>query len=668
MKTLKECKLTPKRIEILDKLGCTSTEDVLTYYPFRYEQIESKPFEEWIVKDKVVFEGTLITYPKTNRFSKGRTMSKFEVSFEDQEIEVTIFNRPWTSNLKLGQVITVFGRYEGKSKVTATTYNGKPLAEQLGIQPVYNLKEGITQKNIQDIVRKVFEGTYSEIENIVPEEFINNYRLLNRKDALRMLHFPKSMQEIKAAYRTLKYEEFLKFNLAMQYLRAMENFKEVKVPKVIDTDAVYNLTHSLSYDLTTDQIKAINTIMAEMNSNKIMYRLLQGDVGCGKTLVAILSLYANAIAGYQGAFLAPTEILAKQHYQAIRELLRPTNVVVEVIYSSLPLVKKKEIFERLTNGEIDILIGTHALLQDSVIFKNLGYVVVDEQQRFGVDQRKKIKEKGKNVDFLLMSATPIPRTLANTLYGDMDITTIETMPKGRVPAETKLVKKNSIKPILKDLDNILANGHQLYVICASIEENENYGAKNVNEIADALSKHFKNYKIGVLHGQMSSDEKDKVMNEFAKNHTQILVSTTVVEVGVNVVNATGMVIYDAHRFGLSQLHQLRGRVKRGKEKGYCYLLTDSTTPEAIERLTVLEKSQDGFYISQEDLRLRGPGDILGTRQSGVPGFILGNLIEDTKIIQQAKLDAEKMIHSPDNSDYQKMIKLIMNMQQTTYRD
>ncbi|MCF0115398.1 MAG: DEAD/DEAH box helicase, partial [Erysipelotrichaceae bacterium] len=527
MKTLKECKLTSKRIEILDKLGCTSVEEVLTYYPFRYEQIESKPFSEWLLKDKVVFEGTLITYPKTNRFSKGRTMSKFEVLFDDQEIEVTIFNRPWTSNLKMGQNITVFGRYEGKQRVTASTYNGKPLSEQLGIQPVYNLKEGITQKNVQDIIKKVFEGVYEEIENIVPEEFISNYRLLNRKDALRMLHFPKSMNEIKLANRTLKYEEFLKFNLAMQYLKTLENFKEVKVPKQINTDEVYSLTHHLKYDLTTDQIKAINEIMAEMNSSKIMYRLLQGDVGCGKTLVAILSLYANYLAHYQGAFLAPTEILAKQHYQSIRELLRPTNAVVEVIYSSLPNVVKKDIYERLSKGEIDILVGTHALLQDSVVFKKLGYVVVDEQQRFGVEQRKKIKEKGKNVDFLLMSATPIPRTLANTLYGDMDITTIETMPKGRVPAETILVQKNSIKPIVKDLERILAQGHQLYVICASIEDNENYTAKNVNEIADALAKYFKNYKIGMLHGQMSSDEKDEVMNAFAKNETQILVSTTV---------------------------------------------------------------------------------------------------------------------------------------------
>jgi ATP-dependent DNA helicase RecG len=399
-----------------------------------------------------------------------------------------------------------------------------------------------------------------------------------------------------------------------------------------------------------------------------MYRLLQGDVGSGKTLVAALGLYATFLSGKQGALLAPTEILAKQHYKSLKTLFRPTNVKIEVLYSALSTLKKKDLLDKLVNKEIDILVGTHAILQDNVVFNDLGMVVADEQHRFGVKQREKLREKGDKVDFLLMSATPIPRTLAMILYGDMDISTIETMPKGRKPVKTYLINENSFMSVIDEIEEKLALNEQIYIICAAIEESENFEARNTVDIYNNLKEYFDGrYNVGLLHGKMKSEEKEDVMEEFSKNKIQILISTTVIEVGVNVVNATVMIIYDAHRYGLSQLHQLRGRIQRGNKEGICYLLTDSKDEESLNRLNVLLKSNNGFEISAEDLRLRGPGDILGTRQSGVPGFILGDIFKDTKIINQSRIDAKEIIENKDKPDNNRFIKLI-EKESTSYMD
>ena len=669
MKTLKQYGLTPKKIELLDKLNIHTAEELLSYYPFRYEEVRAVPFSEWRVKDKVVFEGRIITPVKTNRITKGRTITRFEVETDETDLQITIFNRPWARQLNIGDVITITGKYDGYDKVTALNYNNKPLKDQLGINPIYNLKEGITQKHITDAIRKVMEHA-EDIEDVVPASFIDRYRLLPKKVSLRFIHFPRNHQEIEAAFRSLKYEEFLKFHLAIQYIRSKEILRYHKKPKAFSFDDVYALAIAQPFQLTADQVKATNDILADLSSDSMMYRLIQGDVGCGKTMVASLAMYANCLAGYQSALLAPTEILAKQHYFSLKKLFRPCDLKIEVLYSALSQAKKNDILTALKNGEIDILIGTHALLQPDVEFHNLGLVIADEQQRFGVDQRRALRNKGNNVDFLLMSATPIPRTLANTLYGDMDISTIETMPAGRKGVETHYIHKNSIVPIIPELVRLLKEGKQIYVICAAIEENENYDARNVIDVRDKLSEVFKDYKVDALHGRMSSEEKEEKMDAFNRHQSDILVSTTVVEVGVNVVNATCIVIYDAHRFGMSQIHQLRGRVQRGSEKGYCYLLSDTDEPESMERLNVLERTSNGFEISQEDLRLRGPGDILGTRQSGVPGFILGNLVEDTRIINQAKLDAIEMMKNPNNPEYEPMMKLIiaLNQDNATYID
>jgi len=653
----KRLKLTSKRLTVLHQLGLYTTDDLLMYYPYRYETITSSAFADWKIKDKVWFEGEVVQLPRSWR--KGRLVTTtFQVRSLEQILTITIFNRPWAKSLNLNQILTIQGVYQGNSKVTAISYDTKPLAEHAAITPIYSIKAGIRQKTLQTIIYSVLNQLQDEIIDDIPDEFRQAYRLLTLKVAYRCIHIPSSMSEVQAAVRTLKYAEFLRFFTAIQLMRSTDGIRITKKPKIFSSKKIQQAIQSLSFELTADQKDTLEKILNDMGSTHTMYRLVQGDVGCGKTVVATLALYAAFLSGYQGAMLAPTEILARQHYISVNQVLAPFGVKTEVLYSALTPAKKKEILEDVASGKINILIGTHSMIQDSVTFHKLGLTIADEQQRFGVSQRKALKQKGEQVDFLLMSATPIPRTLAASLFGDMDVSTIETMPAGRITPVTTLVKENSFRTVLDDIKCLLKSGRQLYVICAAVDENEEYYARNVYDTTESIQKLFPQYKVACLHGRMTADEKQAIMQAFNTNDIQILVSTTVVEVGVNVVNATGMIIYDADRFGLSQLHQLRGRIQRGSEQGYCWLLTASHEERVLQRLDVLVKSNNGFEISYEDLRLRGPGDILGTRQSGVPDFILGNIVEDTAMINQARKDALKVMESADNPDYQILLETV----------
>lgn len=653
----KRLKLTSKRVQILHELGLYTTDDLLMYYPYRYEVITTSAFSDWKIKDKVWFEGEVVQLPRSWR--KGRLVTTtFQVRFQEQILTVTIFNRPWAKSLNLNQILTIQGVYQGNCKVTAMSYDTKSLVEHAPITPIYSIKDGIRQKTLQTIIHSVLNQLHDEIIDDIPEEFRQAYRLLPLKLAYRCIHIPSSMNEVQAAVRTLKYAEFLRFFTAIQLMRSTEGIRITKKPKIFSSKKIQQAIQSLSFEMTADQRDTLEKILNDMGSTHTMYRLVQGDVGCGKTVVATLALYAAFLSGYQAAMLAPTEILARQHYQSVNEVLAPFGVKTEVLYSALSSAKKNEILKDVASGEIDILIGTHSMIQDTVTFHKLGLTIADEQQRFGVAQRKALKQKGEQVDFLLMSATPIPRTLAASLFGDMDVSTIETMPAGRITPITTLIKENSFRTVLEDVKRILISGRQLYVICAAVDENEEYHARNVYDTMESIQKLFPQYKVACLHGRMSTDEKQAIMQAFHDNDIQILVSTTVVEVGVNVVNATGMIIYDADRFGLSQLHQLRGRIQRGSEQGYCWLLTASQDERVLQRLEVLVKSNNGFEISYEDLRLRGPGDILGTRQSGVPDFILGNIVEDTAMINQARKDALKVMESADNPDYHILLETV----------
>ena len=665
----KRLKLTSKRLQILHELGLYTTDDLLMYYPYRYEVITTSAFSDWKIKDKVWFEGEVVQLPRSWR--KGRLVTTtFQVRSQEQILTITIFNRPWAKSLNLNQILTIQGVYQGNSKVTAISYDTKLLAEHASITPIYSIKEGIRQKTLQTIIHSVLNQLQDEIIDDIPDEFRQAYRLLPLKLAYRYIHIPSSMNEVQAAVRTLKYAEFLRFFTAIQLMRSTEGIRIAKKPKIFSSKKIQQAIQSLSFEMTADQRDTLEKILYDMGSTHAMYRLVQGDVGCGKTVVATLALYAAFLSGYQGAMLAPTEILARQHYLSVNEVLAPFGVKTEVLYSALSSAKKNEILKDVASGKIDILIGTHSMIQDTVTFHKLGLTIADEQQRFGVAQRKALKQKGEQVDFLLMSATPIPRTLAASLFGDMDVSTIETMPAGRITPITTLIKENSFRTVLDEVKRLLVSGRQLYVICAAVDENEEYHARNVYDTMESIQKLFPQYKVSCLHGRMSTDEKQAIMQAFHDNDIQILVSTTVVEVGVNVVNATGMIIYDADRFGLSQLHQLRGRIQRGSEQGYCWLLTASQDERVLQRLEVLVKSNNGFEISYEDLRLRGPGDILGTRQSGVPDFILGNIVEDTAMINQARKDALKVMESVDNPDYQILLETVKkrNKKNAEYAD
>ena len=641
---LSELKLTDKRLEICRRLDLKDSDDILRYYPFKYERNVLTHYEDFIEGERVVFEGELISYPNTFRFRGKLSRTTFKVLYEEEEITVTIFNRPWikSNNNK----IAIIGRYEGKNKVTASNFYTKDISEILGINPIYSLKDGIKQNEIRKLIEYTFKKV-NDVKDYVPQKLLDKHGLCDLKSALYNIHFPSNELDLKKSLARLKYEEFLRFYLSLEIL-SDNNQINIKDGKNIDQNKIDSFINSLPYVLTVDQKEAIDDILKDLRSNKLMYRLLQGEVGSGKTLVSMIGLYANYLSGYQGALMAPTEILAKQHLLSFKETFND-EIKIELLVSGNK--DNVDIKKRLKDGDIDIVIGTHALFQEDVSFKNLGLVITDEQHRFGVKQRKALKEKGENVDFLLMSATPIPRTLASSLYGNMDISTIKTLPSGRKGCDTFLINKNSIVDILPNLKEKLDEGRQIYLVASSIEASDSYGGKDVTGLYNSLIDVFKPYKVGLLHGKMTGEEKDETMEKFNNNEIQILVSTTVIEVGVNVKNATVMVIYDADRFGLSQLHQLRGRVQRGDFKGTCYLLTNNKDSEVKKRLNVLVDSNDGFKISEEDLKLRGPGDILGTRQSGLPTFILGDIFNDTNIIEASKDDVKMVLDNLDKDDF-----------------
>ena len=640
---LNELKLTDRRKEICRRLNLNDSHDILHYYPYRYENYQLTPYKSFREGMNIFFEAELLTSPYVYRYGNKRSVTRFKVLFEEEEIFVTIYNRPWVNNLRIGSKIIIHGKYEGKNNVTAINYYLKSLDEVRGIKAFYSLKEGISNNDIEKIVSIVLEKTVSEESDDIPEYFKEKHKLLSLKDALINIHKPKDEMSLRKALSRLKYEEFLNFYSCLFLLKKSDD-TDIDYSKDFDEMKIKEFMDTFPFEFTADQRSAIEEILNDLSSKKPMDRLLEGEVGSGKTAVAEVACYATCLAGYQSALMAPTEILAFQHYEDFSKRMKGDSIVL--LTSSIN--DKEKTKELIRNGKADIVIGTHSLFYEDVMFKNLGLVIADEQQRFGVNQRKLLRQKGEKCDLLLMSATPIPRTLASAVYGDKDVSVIETLPKGRKGCRTYLIRKNSISDKLDEIKEELKKGRQIYIVCASIDKNDEYKAKDVNGIYDSLINVLKPYKLGLLHGKMSSEDKNRVMKEFADNEINVLVCTTVVEVGISVANATMMIIYDADRFGLSQLHQLRGRVQRGNIEGSCYLLTDSKDDRVIERLNVLCKTNNGFEIAREDLRLRGPGDMLGTRQSGLPAFVLGNIVEDTKFIEAAKKDAREILERPED--------------------
>ncbi len=661
---LKEIKISDKKIEVLQQMKINSVQDLLTHYPFRYEENETKPFSMWQVGDRVCFEAMIISRAVVSRYGYKKSMTRFKVLYDNEEIGITLFNRPWTSGFQLEKMISIFGKYDGNGKVTCSNYNSQPLSQQLGLLPVYNVKEGISQKDIRNYIDKALHNI--TIMDFISEDLRLKYRLMHRKEALMQIHHPKNKEMLTHSLRTLKYEEFLKFQLQMLYMKSQNTMKK-GLAKHFDENKMNAFIRSLPYTLTSGQQEAIQDIVQDLQSDKVMYRLIQGDVGCGKTLVAAIGMYASVLANTQAAMMAPTEILAKQHYQNLCVLFQDLPIRIGVLYSSMKAKDKKEMLEQVKAGDIHILVGTHALFQNDVVYHNLGLVVADEQHRFGVEQRRKLLEKGEKVDFLLMSATPIPRTLAVSIYGDMDVSTITTLPLGRKKIITKYIKEDSLRSVLEEVLAFIDQGMQCYIVAPAIEKNDEYSMRNVEELYKNMNSVLgRKYRLALLHGKMNSEQKDEIMQAFLLHESDILITTTVIEVGVDVKNANIMIIYDAHRFGMSQIHQLRGRVGRGNTQGYCYLLSGSKDEDAQKRLQICADTNDGFVIAQEDLSIRGPGDLLGVRQSGISGFILGDIIKDSVILEIAKEDATYILSHLN--EYTLMRKFVEKKDYTSYLD
>ncbi len=655
-------KLLKSEEKIVQFLQLNDLMELLFIFPYRYDNNELEDFSNWKINDKVFFNGLLLSKPRTAYFNR-RSSSRFQVEYQGNIIDCTIYNRKWISSLEPGININIEGKYSGINRVTVSNYNTNKLESSLGMFPVYSLTSGVTISSYRKFLKKVFNKYQSEIVDEIPADITEKYRLLPLVKALEYIHFPKNFNEVKLAVRTLKYREFLLFNLANEF-NNLENRNTLKLAKSFDSEDVFKLANSLNFNLTKDQFTSLNEIIYDLNSNKLMNRLLQGDVGSGKTVVAALAMYANILAGYQAAFMVPTEILAIQQYEYFKELFKNHNINVVCLYSALKTYKKNEIIKQIENGDADIIVGTHALIQTAVNYSNLGLVIVDEQQRFGVNQRSSLFEKGILTDRLLMSATPIPRTMASVLFSSMDVSTIETMPNDRIPIKTAVIDNNSMKSILDDLISLINEGSQVYVVCPAIEASDESSLSDVDTIYQSLNialNERKNLdiKIAKLHGKMDAKEKELIMKDFEQKKYDILVSTTVIEVGINVKNANAMVIYNANSFGLSQLHQLRGRVGRGHKQAYCYLLDKSTTIEQREKIEFLASTNNGFEISEYDLNLRGPGDVLGIRQSGIPNFVLGDLTKDKVMLDLASKDAKMIINDLDNKSYRDIIRKVM---------
>ncbi|MBM6931147.1 ATP-dependent DNA helicase RecG [[Clostridium] spiroforme] len=656
---LKVLKIKQNRIQLLNEMSIFTVKDLILHYPYRYEEMIETPLHD---EHKVIVEGILLEEPKL--FFKGRlSRMTFHCDCHGENITVIIFNRHYLKkSMQTGMTLTIIGKYEQKRHtLVASDLKLKKIKELEGITPVYSLKEGITAKSFRGYVKKALAFYQGHIADIIPDNLCQKYSLINREDALNKVHFPQLRSDVINAIRYLKYEEFFKFQLTMQYIK-MNRTKQVGVSKLIDKEKVDLFIRKLPFILTDDQVQVVEDILLDLASSKLMYRFVQGDVGSGKTVVGAIGLYANYLAGYQGALMAPTEILAMQHYQSLQKLFKRTKVSIVLLTGKLSVKEKNTIYQQIENGEVDIIIGTHALFQEKVNYHRLGFVITDEQHRFGVEQRKALKDKGQKVDFMIMTATPIPRTLALSLYGDMDVSTISTMPAGRKEVITRFIKSTSMKPILNDLKQYLRQGGQCYVVCPLVNESEVISGRNAVDISQAMASYFKDqYHVGLIHGQMNDEEKNRIMNDFKNNHIQILVSTTVIEVGVDVANANMIVIYNAERFGLSQLHQLRGRVGRSKQQGYCYLLSEASHPEQQERLEFLQNHHNGFEVSEYDLKMRGPGDILGHKQSGLPTFMIGDIFKDYHILEIARKDAHEILKSHhDDEKVKKLLKEIEN--------
>ena len=658
---LKDVKgIGPKSLSLLNKINIYTIEDLVTHYPFRYDVLERNALGDVEDGERIVIDGKVESVPMLMRFKAGLNKMNFRLVTPSGVVGVSIFNRAFLkSQLGVGTGITVIGKLDKyKNVITASDIKMGTLTNKVKIEPVYHCTTGLTNKNMSTYINMALLMHGKDIYDYIPEEYVDKYHFLNKKTSLNIIHNPSTPEKLKEVKIRLKYEEFFQFMFKINYLKYQNKKERAGLSREIDRKLIDKFIKKLPFPLTGDQLKAVDDLIDDLSSPYRMNRLLQGDVGSGKTIVSFLGMLANHYSGYQSALMAPTEILATQHYLNLKNFLKDENIEIALLTGSTTKKDKTAIYKGLKDGSISMVIGTHALIQDEVEYQNLGLVITDEQHRFGVHQRANLQNKGVKPDVLYMSATPIPRTYALTIYGDMDVSIIKERPKGRQKIDTYVKKNDEIKDVLGMMYEQLKAGHQVYVIAPLIEDSENSDLTTVCKLRDQMKLAFgEHYKIDIVHGKMASQNKDNIMEQFKKNEVQILISTTVVEVGVDVPNATTIVIFDADRFGLSTLHQLRGRVGRGTSKSQCILISDSDA----ERLKIMEKVDDGFVISEEDFKLRGHGDLFGTKQSGDMSFKIADIKNDYKILLQAKKDSEEYLLNEEHDGDELKKKLIASI-------
>lgn len=633
----------PKSFELLNNLGIYSMEDLIRNYPYRFDVLARRDISDERFYDEFVSDGVVEEKPIVNFFKGRMNRLTFRCNVQNKIIKVTIFNRAFLKNsIKPGDVVTLIGKYNPKTQnLTASNIMLKALPNGIEIIPIYHLCKGITSKQMSNYIKNALLKV--KIKDNIPDKLMKKYDFMSEEEALKIVHEPLNEATLKLALKTLKYEELFTYMKNVRLLKEKNKGHNELYKKCVDEKKVGIFIDSLPFKLTVDQINVTREMINNLKSDTKMNRLLQGDVGSGKTIVSFILAYASFTAGYQTALMAPTEILAIQHFENAKKLFKDTDFKIGLLTGKMTLKEKKEIYEKLEKKEIDLLIGTHALISDKVSWSNLGLVITDEQHRFGVNQRLALKNKSLAPDVLMMSATPIPRTYALTIYGDTDVSSIKTMPKGRLPVITSVKRTDELKSVLERIYSAIKNGNQAYVIAPMIEENEDTDYTNVYDLKHKFSLAFKNYTVEILHGKMEGDKKDKIMNDYLTGKINILISTTVVEVGVDVSNATVMVIFDADRFGLSTLHQLRGRVGRNNLQSYCYLISDKDK----ERLKIMEETLDGYKISEADFKLRGQGDLFGNRQSGALSFRLSDVRRDYDLLVKVKKDVDEYFNYVD---------------------
>jgi len=625
----------PKTKELLAKLQIYTVEDLINHYPFRYEVVKRSNVNELKDGDKITIDGIIEGQPTIIFLSPKLKKIIFRINTGTNILNITVYNKVHLMDiLKTTKFVTVIGKYDKlRNTVVASDVKLERLPSAPRIESIYYTTNGLPRKSISKYIMSLLINGYKPLEKI-PEYIIEKYKLLSKYEAISEIHNPTEGLLLKKARQRLKYEELFMYLLKINYLKNKIDNNQDAIKRNIDMNKIDKFISKFPYELTSDQKTSVKEILDDMSSNRRMNRLLQGDVGSGKTIVALIAAYANCLSKYQTAIMVPTEILATQHYNEALKLFEKEKINIALLTSNTTKKDKQKIYEDLQNGTIDLVIGTQSLIQDSVIFKNLGLIITDEQHRFGVNQRKAFKNKGISPDVLSMSATPIPRTYALTIYGDMEISSIKTKPVGRKDVITYFKKERDITSVLEMMKKELDLGHQIYVIAPMID-NENTDSENVTDLEEKMNKAFgKIAKIASIHGKLEPKEKNKIMTDYEKGEINILISTTVIEVGVNVPNASMIVIFDANLFGLSTIHQLRGRVGRSSIQSYCILIAK----EYQERLKFLETCSDGFKISEYDFANRGEGDLFGVRQSGDTGLILANVNKDFQMLLKARDD------------------------------